>query len=73
MSFIAWVNAPFLCPKSSLSTRPSGMAPQLIGTKGLRERTLLKWMARATISLPVPVSPKMSTLILVSLRRLTRS
>ena len=30
----ASVNAPFLWPKSSLSRRFSGMAPQLIGTKG---------------------------------------
>ena len=30
----ALVKAPFLCPKSSLSTRFSGIAPQFIVTKG---------------------------------------
>jgi hypothetical protein len=37
------------------------MAPQLMGTKGRLLRRLLWWMARATSSLPVPVSPRMRT------------
>ena len=37
----------------------SGKAPQLIGTKGAPPRRLSLWMAAATSSLPVPVSPEM--------------
>ena len=59
---MAPVNAPFLCPKSSLSSSVSGMAPQLMATKGWLARELARWMARATSSLPVPLSPWMSTL-----------
>ena len=59
LSRTAPVNEPFLCPKSSLSTKDSGIAPQLIGTKGAPARLPEKWMARATTSLPVPLSPEM--------------
>ena len=55
------VNAPLRWPKSSLSTRCSGRAPQLTATSGPSARPLPSWMARATSSLPVPVSPRMST------------
>ncbi len=55
------VNAPFSCPKSSLSRRVSGMAAQLMAMKGRPERGLFWWMARATNSLPVPLSPRMRT------------
>ena len=55
------VNAPRTWPKSSASSSVSGMAPQLMATKRCARRGLLWWMARATISLPVPVSPVMST------------
>ena len=51
------VNDPFTWPNSSDSIRPSGIAPQLTETNGLSRRWLLKWMARATSSLPVPLSP----------------
>ncbi len=55
------VKAPFSWPKSSLSSRFSGMAPQLMATKGPPFR-LLEWcMARATSSFPVPLSPTTST------------
>lgn len=37
------------------------MAPQLTVTKGLPARSPMPWMARATSSLPTPVSPSMST------------
>ena len=51
------VNDPFTWPNSSDSIRPSGIAPQFTDTNGLSRRCPLKWMARATSSLPVPVSP----------------
>ena len=41
--------------------RFSGRAPQLIGTKGISARRLWSCSARATSSLPVPVSPRIST------------
>ena len=38
------------------------MAPQLMGTKGPALRAESSWMERATTSLPVPDSPRISTL-----------
>ena len=55
------VNEPFSWPNSMLSTRFSGMAPQLTVTKGLERRSLSPWMARAISSLPTPLSPSIST------------
>ena len=55
------MKAPRVWPKSSLSIRSSGMAAQLTSTKGPDERRLRAWTARATSSLPVPFSPKIST------------
>ena len=55
------VNAPFSWPKISLSISVSGMAEQLMATNGLFLRGLSSWMVRATISLPVPLSPVIST------------
>ena len=60
--FTAPVNAPFSYPKSSLSIRFSGMAPQLMRTIRWSRRSLLSWISRATTSLPVPVSPRIITL-----------
>jgi hypothetical protein len=37
------------------------MAPQLTAMKGPRAREPRQWMARATSSLPVPLSPVMRT------------
>ena len=37
------------------------MAAQLTGTNGRSPRLLFAWMALATSSLPVPLSPVMST------------
>ena len=65
-SFMALVNAPFSWPKSSLSRSSSGIAPQLIGTKGRFLRALLKWIAFAISSFPVPLSPRISTVLSVS-------
>ena len=55
------VNAPFSCPKISLSSSVSGIAAQLIGTNGCCARGLNWWMVFATSSLPVPDSPQIST------------
>ena len=55
------VKAPRVCPNSSLSISSSGMAAQFTSTKGPEARRLWWWMLRATSSLPVPFSPKIST------------
>ncbi len=68
---IAPVNEPFLCPKSSLSMRFSGIAPQFTVTNGFPRRMELKWIAFATISFPVPLSPVIRTVVVVSLMRST--
>ena len=57
----ASVKAPRAWPNSSLSSSASGMAAQLSATKGPSLRRLRAWSARATTSLPVPLSPVMST------------
>ena len=55
------VKAPFVWPNSSLSWRFSGIAPQLIVTSGLSRRDEWLCSALATTSLPVPLSPVIST------------
>ncbi len=55
------VNAPFSWPNSSLASTPSANAPQLSATNGPPARGLASCTARAASSLPVPVSPSMST------------
>ena len=55
------VKAPRSWPKSSDSITPSESAAQLSLTNARSLRGLLKWMALATNSLPVPVSPVIST------------
>ena len=63
---VASVKAPLTWPKSSDSSRVSGMAGQLILMKGML-RCALQWCtARAASSLPVPVSPVMSTVLRVA-------
>ena len=56
------VNAPRTWPNSSLSSRPSGIAVQLIGRNGFCARRPWWCSVRATTSLPVPLSPVISTL-----------
>src|SRR5712692_9890702 len=63
----ALVKAPRTCPNSWLSSNASGIAPQLMGTNACACRGLAAWMALATISLPVPLSPVMRTLLGVEL------
>ena len=48
-------------PKSSDSSSSLEMAAQLIETNCLSRRGLASWMALANISLPVPLSPRIST------------
>ena len=67
------MNAPFTWPNSSLSSRLSGIAAQLIATNGPLAPRLARWSALATSSLPVPLSPVMSTVVSVSATRATRS
>jgi len=55
------VNDPFSWPNNSLSMRFSGIAAQFTLTKGPAARWLCEWMAYAMSSLPVPLSPEMST------------
>ena len=52
------VNAPFSCPNSSLSSSVSVRAAHETATNGARWRGLRAWMARASSSLPVPLSPR---------------
>ena len=55
------VNAPRTWPNSSDSSRFSGMAPQLMVTNGPLARCDRLCSSRAISSLPVPVSPVIST------------
>ena len=57
----ALVNAPLTWPKSWDSSRSTGMEPEFTGTKGLSARGEARWMALAMSSLPVPLSPLIST------------
>ncbi len=49
-----------------------GSAEQLTATKGSERRALASWSARATSSLPVPVSPRMRTVAFASATRRIR-
>ena len=53
---------PLTCPNSSDSSSVSGSPAQLTATKGRAARTLWACTARATSSLPAPLSPVTSTL-----------
>jgi DNA-binding response OmpR family regulator len=57
LSRSAPVNAPFSWPNSSLSSRFSGIAAQLTRDERRVARGCCWWIARATSSLPVPLSP----------------
>ena len=58
------VNAPFLCPKRRASSIFSGIAAQLIATKGFSQRGELLWIYWASTSLPLPVGPLINTFTL---------
>ena len=55
------VNAPFTCPNSSLSISVGTSDPQSTVTNGFAAFGPLKWIDRATSSLPVPLSPRIKT------------
>ena len=55
------VKAPRTWPKSSVSSSSPGSAAQLTTMKGPLRRGEWPWIARATTSLPVPLSPVRST------------
>jgi hypothetical protein len=59
------VNEPLTCPNSSDSISSSGIAPQLTATNFAPARLPSVCSARATSSLPVPLSPVISTLVRV--------
>ena len=67
------VNAPRSWPKSSLSRRVSWSAPQSRMVREVAARGLLAWRARATSSLPVPLSPWIRTGESVRAALLTRA
>ena len=54
---MALVKAPFTCPKSVDSSKSGGSDPLLTATNIWSARGELAWMALATSSFPVPVSP----------------
>ena len=70
---VAPVNAPRTWPNSSDSSNDSGIAAQFTLMSGMSRCALRSWMARAISSLPVPVSPVMSTVLLVSATSSARS
>jgi hypothetical protein len=55
--------APFSWPKSSDAISEGGIAAQLTRTNGRFERRDRLWMAPAINSFPVPVSPKIRTVV----------
>jgi hypothetical protein len=67
------VKAPRLCPNSSASSRVSGSAPQSTITNGPWARGEASWIARATSSLPVPVSPWIRTVASLAATRASRA
>ncbi len=63
------VKAPRSWPNSSLSSRSFGIAAVLMATKGPPARGLCLCSARATSSLPVPLSPVIITVTVLWLKR----
>ena len=65
----------FSCPNISLSISDGESAAQLTATKIRCARGLFAWMQRAMSSLPVPLSPVISTVALVgaTLRAISRT
>jgi hypothetical protein len=66
---LAPVKAPLTWPNSSDSNRLSAVAPRSTETIGLSPRRDRRWISRATISLPVPFSPRIRTLASVGAAR----
>ena len=70
---MAPVKAPLMWPKRLLSRRSAGIDPELTVTKGPEARREWWWMAFATSSLPVPLSPRMRMLLLAGAASWIRS
>jgi hypothetical protein len=70
---VAPVNDPFTRPNSSDSINSSWIAAQLTSMKRCAARELLRWIVRATSSLPTPLSPSNITVALVGAARVTAS
>ena len=60
---VAPVKAPLTWPNSSDSMSGSGIAAQFTVMNGMSRCALFAWIARAASSLPVPVSPVISTVL----------
>jgi hypothetical protein len=73
LCWMAPVNAPFSNPNSSDSRSSVGSAAQFTFTNDLSLRSDCSCSARATSSLPVPLSPRISTVTSVSETRRMRS
>ncbi len=73
LSWCAPVNAPLVCPNSSLSSNVSEMVPQSTAEKDAFLLLLLACIALAINSLPVPLSPEMRTVESVGATFLTIS
>jgi len=67
------VKAPFSCPNSSLSSSVGERAAQFTHSSGMCARGEAAWMARASSSLPVPLSPVISTVAWLCATRSTFS
>ncbi len=65
------MKAPLAWPNSSDSSSDSVSAVQLTATNAPVARGECVWMARATSSLPVPLSPTTSTVDIVGATRAT--
>ena len=55
--YTAPVNAPFTWPKRFDSSKSGGRLPEFTVMNALSARAECRWNARATSSLPVPLSP----------------
>ena len=64
------VKEPLVWPNSSLSRRLSTKAEQSTGTNSFFALSLRVWIARATSSFPVPLSPVRSTVLSLGAARL---
>ncbi len=66
---VAPVKAPRSWPNSSLASNSADSAAQFKQTKTWSRRGLESWTARATSSLPTPLSPRISTVALLAAAR----
>ncbi len=67
------VKAPLTWPNRLLSSRSGGIEPELTVTKGPSARREWWWIALATSSLPVPLSPSTRMLLLAGAASLISS